>query len=152
MNNPVESRDGNCKILQLQSQWAASYWRINQEETKASDGKAFFAQILGAVRTLLQVDGTTKPSVLGPPSESPQQIELRQLLNPSGKLTAVWTIRTVSMFDILLCAAFGVGRRTNCVYVCCPKTVMLSQHVHRECCSAICTFTGYCCRLNASEG
>jgi len=25
MNNPVESRDGNCKILQLQSQWAASY-------------------------------------------------------------------------------------------------------------------------------
>jgi hypothetical protein len=114
----TESRDGNCKILQVHSQWAASYCRINQEETKASERKAFFAQILRTVcALLLQVDVTTKPSVLGPPSESPQQIELRQLLNPLGKLTAVWTIRTVRMFDILLCAAFGVGRRTNCVCV-----------------------------------
>jgi hypothetical protein len=88
-----------------------------REEKKASDRKAFFAQILRAVCTQIQADVTTKPAVLGPPSESPQHIELRQLLNPSGKLTTVWAIRTVRVFDNLLCAAFGVGRRTNCVCV-----------------------------------
>jgi hypothetical protein len=30
----MESREGNYKIYQLQSEWAVKYRRINQEETK----------------------------------------------------------------------------------------------------------------------
>jgi hypothetical protein len=36
----TESTDGNCKILQLLSQWAASFCRINQEETKEQGEKS----------------------------------------------------------------------------------------------------------------